>query len=611
MKKDNFLNKFIKGKVNYYVNRWSAFFQVAMHFMPHVRKQYQRLSLSLLAGIGFTIAGLLEPWPLKIIFDNVFYEEPMPHLVKPLLEPYFGNKLMMLNILIGSIIVISTLRGICYYYQQLLTSRAGQQTVAAIRLDLYGHLQRLSFSFHDKRRTGDMLARLTTDIRILRDILITVPLNATSEFLLMLSMVIVMAFMDWQLTLIALMVIPLLWLLIQRYRSPMKEAMRMQREREGHLTSIASEVLGAIKVVQGFDQEGFEVKKFSVENKNSLKSGLKATRLEAKLRWASELAVAIVTAIVLGIAGRRVLMEVLSPGDLLVFAFYLRTFNRPLRRISKTTEQMARGTASGERILDLMNIESEIRESPNAIAAPRFKGHICFKNVFFEYKSKKPVLTNINLVIEPGERIAVVGHTGSGKSTLGSLLPRFYDTTSGEIFIDGTEIREWTLRSLRKQVSVVFQEPILFATSIAENIAYGKPDATKEEIIEASKKAQIHQLIEALPEGYETVIGERGGTLSGGQRQCVAIARSMIKNAPLIILDEPTSGLDMLSAMLVMKALKELMKNKTVIIISHQIETLQDVDRVIQLNKGTIQKINKPEEFWVKEIQLEPTLRKV
>lgn len=601
---------YIEKRAKRFINQWATFVEVASKFMPQVQKQTSRLSLALLAGVGYTFAGLLEPWPMKVIFDNVFYEEPMPKFLKSFLDPYLGDKFFLLNLLILLTIAISALRGICYYYQQLLTSRAGQQTVTAIRLDLYNHLQRLSFSFHDRRRTGDMLSRLTTDIRILRDILISVPMTVSSELLLMLAMVAVMALMDWELTLISLTVIPLMLLLIKKYRLPMKQAMKVQREREGHLTTLASEVLGAIKVVQGFHQEGAELKKFSSKNKDTLKSGLKATRLEAKLRWASELSVVMVTAVVLGIAGRSVLAGVISPGDLLVFVFYLRAFNRPLRRISKLTEQIARGTASGERILDLMMIQSDIKEKKSAKSAPRFRGEILFEDVSFEYKARRPVLKNINLQIKQGERIAVVGATGSGKSTLASLLPRFYDPLSGVIYIDGVDTRDWTIRSLRQHLSIVFQEPILFATTIAENIAYGKPGATMEEIIRAAKMAEIHGIIDSLQEGYETVLGERGCTLSGGQRQCVAIARSIIKNAPIVILDEPTSGLDTPSALLVMKALKELMQGKTVLVISHQHETLKDADRVVHIQAGEILAEKKPEEFWVKDLYLETTIRK-
>ena len=569
-------------KLSRYIDRWRSFIQMGARFVPYVRKQSRRLFLALIAGFGYTIIGMLEPWPLKLIFDNVFLQHPLPSFIPPL------DKLLLLKILIACIILIALIRGVFYYYQQLLTSRSGQQIVSALRVDLYSHIQQLSFSFHDRRRTGDLLARLTTDIRILREILISMPLTISNELLLMIGMITVMAIMDWQLTLIALMVVPILALLLKKYQKPMKNAIRKQREREGHLTTIASEVLGAIKVVQGFHQEKSEVDRFRSKNKNSLRSGLKATRLEAKFKWASDLAVAIVTAIVIGVASQRVLTGVLTPGDLLVFTYYLRTFNRPLRRIARLTERMARGTASGERILNLFNIKPKIQDLPKAIRAPRFKGRICYDNIKFHYQKDSTVLSGINFTINPGEHTAIVGPTGSGKSTIANLLPRFYDPSSGRILIDNEDIRNCTLGSLREQISVVFQEPILFATSIAENIAYGKPNADINEIKHAAEKAYIHKIIEALPKDYETVIGERGCTLSGGQRQCITIARAIIKNSPIVILDEPTSGLDMPSAKLVMSALRELMVHKTVILISHQKEIVNDVDRVIKLERGSL-----------------------
>lgn len=570
------------------VAQWQAFYAMTGHFVPYLKKQSKKLFLSFCAGIGFTIFGMLEPWPLKMIFDNVFLQDPLPRLTKPLLSQFEENPMSLLYALIVAIVVITFFRGVFYYYQQLLTSRAGQQIVSSIRLQLYRHLQTLSFSFHDRRQTGDMLTRLTNDIRILREILISLPLTLMSDFLLMIGMLVVMAFMDWQLTLMALSVIPILALLVKRYRFPMKQAMRTQREKEGHLTTIASEVLGAIKVVQGFHQEDKEVGRFGSQNKDSLSSGLKATRLEAKLKWASDLSVALVTALILGVAGNRVLTGVLSPGDLLVFVFYLKTFNRPLRRISKLTEQMARGTACGERILDLLQIEPEIKDLHKAYSAPRFLGKIEYQGVWHRYRHQTPVLREISLTIEPGQRVAFVGPTGSGKSSLASLIPRFYDPFKGKVLIDGVDVRQYKLSSLRNQIAIVFQEPILFATSVMENIAYGKPGATLEEVIQVAKRVKIHSIIEGLSEGYDTVIGERGGTLSGGQRQCIAIARALIKEAPIVILDEPTSGLDSPSAILVMQALKELMQGRTVIVISHQLETIQDVDRTVRLERGEL-----------------------
>ncbi len=570
------------------LKQWQDFQSMAEHFLPYIRKNIKHLILAQLAGLSYIVLGLLEPWPLKLIFDNIFLNQPLPIILSPVLGTFAGKPFLFLNILILAIIMIALIRGVFYYYQRLLTSRAGQQISASVRVGLYSHLQSLSFNFHDRRRTGDLLSRLTTDIRILREILISLPLTIVTELCLMLGMLTVMFIMDWQLSLIALAAVPMLVLLLKKYQLPMKSAIRKQRKQEGHLASIASEVLGAIKIVQGFHQEHSEVERFTTHNKSSLRSGLRAARLEAKFKWASELAVALVTAIVLGVAARRVLSGVLSPGDILVFVAYLKTFNRPLRRISRLSERAARGTASGERILNILRIEPSIRDGVNAVRARRVQGEVTCKDVSFKYRNGPIVLTDISFHINSGERVAITGPTGCGKSTLASLLPRFYDPVKGAVLVDGKDIQNFTISSLRRNISLVFQEPVLFATTIAENIAYGKPDASREEIKNAAKRARIHEVIEALPEKYETVLGERGGTISGGQRQCVSIARAIIKNTPIVILDEPTSGLDSQSAELVMGALRELMQGKTIIIISHQIETISNVDRVLVLQRGSL-----------------------
>jgi ABC-type multidrug transport system fused ATPase/permease subunit len=346
----------------------------------------------------------------------------------------------------------------------------------------------------------------------------------------------------------------------------MKRAIRQQREREGHLASIASEALGAVKVVQGFRRERDEVRRFRGENRRSLRSGMKAARLEAKFKWSTDFAVATVTALIVTAAARRVLSGTLSPGDLIVFISYLRSYGRPLRRISRITERMVRATTAGERVLEILRTRSEIRDLPGARPARRLRGEIG----------------------SPGQRLALVGPTGSGKTTLASLVPRFFDPGRGCVRIDGRDVRELRLAALREQIGLVFQEPVLFATSVAENIAYGRRDASFEDVRRAARRAGIDRVIAELPEGYDTVVGERGGTLSGGQRQCVAIARALIRDAPIVILDEPTTGLDAESAALVIDALERLMEGRSVIWISHQLASVEHADRIVVLDHGRV-----------------------
>ncbi len=571
-----------------YWTGWARWFGMARRLAPLMGRRKRRLLLAFVAGLCYTVVGLAEPWTLKLIIDSVILGHPIPALLNPMLGPVAGDRLLLLNVLIGLVVVLSLTRGLFYYFQSLLTARVGQQVTADLRLELYSHLQRLSFRFHDRRRTGDILARLTSDIRFLRDIFVALPLTMTSELLLIVGMITVMWMMDWSLALMALVAVPGIAVVVRMYQRPMRKAIRRQRDREGDIATIASEVLGAIKVVQGFHREAHEIDRFTVQNKRSLRTGLKAARLEAKLRWYAEVTVAVVTALVLAVAARRVLAGALLPGDLIVFVRYLRTFTRPLRRVSRLAERSARGVAAAERVLEIMELKPAVRDRRGAARARRFRGEIGLERVSFRHGRGRSVLRDIDLQIEAEERVAIVGPTGAGKSTLVSLIPRFYEPSKGHVSIDGRDVRDFTLATLRQQISVVFQEPILFSSSVAENIAYGKVDAPMDEIVAAAEKAGIHHIISHLPEGYDTVIGERGGTLSGGQRQCVTIARAIIKNAPIVILDEPTTGLDSEAAALVVRALDRLTDGKTVITISHHLATIQQVDRVVVMEAGRI-----------------------
>ncbi len=567
---------------------WRSWQGMARRLSPYVKRQRKGLTLALFFSIGYTLVGLVEPWTMKLVLDNVILGRPLPAFLEPVLGSRADDRLVLLNALVVAIVLLALVRGLLYYYQKLLAARAGQQAVAHMRLDLYRHLQALSFRFHDRRRTGDLITRLTSDIRFLRDIFISLPLTLMSELFLVVGMVTVMFVMDWSLTLLALAALPGLALMLRMYQRPMRKAIRRQREREGDIASIATEVLGAIKVVQGFGREKHEVDRFAVQNKRSVRTGLKATRLEAKFRWYAEITVAVVVAVVIGVAARRVLAGALSPGDLIVFVSYLRTFTRPLRRVSRMAERAARGTVAAERVLKMMEIEPAVRDRKGAVQARNIRGKITFENVAMSHTRDVSVLSGIDLVIEAGERVALVGPTGAGKSTLVSLIPRFYDPTAGTVTVDDRDVREYTLSSLRDGIAIVFQEPILFSSSVAENIRYGKLDASREEIEATARAVGIHDIIAALPDGYDTVLGERGGTLSGGERQCVAIARAIIKNAPIIILDEPGAGLDSRSSHQVMEAMETLMKDRTVVMISHRLETIQGIDRVLVLDGGSL-----------------------
>src|SRR5262245_52617590 len=391
--------------------QWSEWWRMLARLQPYVRRRSGRLVLSLGFGLGYTVFGLMEPWVMKLLFDNVLLHRPLPSFLAPIVKGSPDGRMRLLGVLTVGIVVLAVLRGLFYYYQKLLATRVGQEVSADLRLDLYRHLQSLSFSFHARRRTGDMLARLTSDIKLLRDIFISLPLAISSELFFAVGMVVVMFFMDWSLTLVALAVLPCIAAVLRAYQGPMKQAMRRQRDREGEIATIAAEVLGAIKVVQGFQREGYEVGRFTAENKRSLRTGLKASRLEAKLHWYSEVAVAVMTAVVLGVAAHRVLTGSLSPGGLLVFVTYLRAFSRPLRRVSSMAERAARGTVAGERVLEMLEVEPAVRDLHGAVPAFRFRGEIVFEEVSFSHRRSAAALTDIQLHLRAGERVALVGPT--------------------------------------------------------------------------------------------------------------------------------------------------------------------------------------------------------
>jgi ATP-binding cassette subfamily B protein len=564
-----------------------AWFDLVLRLWPFAKRRRGQLLQALAWGLVYMAVRLLEPWPLKILFDNVLLDRPLPSVLGWLGDLSGGTQAGLIGVLVGAIVAIAMLSGAAYFQQSVASAKAGQRIVADLRRSLYSHLHQLSFSFHDRRRTGDLLVRLTSDIRMLRMALVKLPVELSESTLLILGMSIVMLVMDWQLALMAFVLLPVLGLLVRRYRKPMKAAVREQRQQEGHIASVATDSLAAVRVVQGFGLEEREVDRFAGANKKELKQGVKAAKLEAQLRWSSDLAVGVVTAVVVGFAAHRILSGSLSPGDLIVFVSYLRAFARPLRRVSRTVERFTRTAAAGERIFGLLDREPDVKDEPGAVQAPRLSGRIEFEDVVLRYGATR-VLHGLNLKVEPGERIALVGPTGAGKSSLANLVPRFYDASRGSVRIDGRDVREYTLASLRSQVALLFQEPVLFATTIAENIEAGRPGASREEVEDAARRAGIHDVITALPEGYDTELGERGGTLSGGQRQCVTIARAMLRDAPIVILDEPTTGLDQRATAMVSRALEQLAQGRTVLFISHDLSRLQGVDRIVVIDRGLV-----------------------
>jgi ATP-binding cassette, subfamily B, bacterial len=544
------------------------------------------LSLAFIAVIGESVTDLLEPWPLKMVFDYVFGAKRMPGWLAGVVGWIGTDKFSILNFAVLAVLVIAVFGAISSYLEKYLTTSVGQWVMHDLRRVLYSHIQRLSLSFHDQKRTGDLISRVTSDIDAVQSLISTVLLGMLVNVLTLFGMIIVMFYLNWEFTLIALTVAPGLFLVVYYYTHRIKKASRAVRRKEGEVVNVLEEVLSSIRVVKAFAREDYEQKRFERESLKSVEASLAARSVKAKLPPLVEIIVACGTCLVLWYGARLVLTGALTSGGLLVFLLYLGKMYKPMRELSKMTDTISKAQIGWERIREVLENETQVRDLPRAKRAPRFKGKIEFDHVNFSYNDGRAVLEDVSLNIRPGQLAALVGPTGAGKTTIISLLPRFYDLTSGQIRIDGTDIRNFKSKSLRQQISFVLQETLLFRATVAQNIAYGKPEATHDEIVAAAKMANAHEFIEEMAEGYDTMVGERGVTLSGGQRQRLTIARAIIRDAPILILDEPSAGLDAESEKLVFDALGNLMTGRTSIVIAHRLATVRRADVIFVIDGG-------------------------
>lgn len=564
-----------------------GFWQILKSFWPYAQREKPLLLgsvIALLAEVGFR---LLEPWPLKFIFDGVIDPEDgksgIPAAIAHL-EP-----MTLLIIAASALIIINGLRAFAAYLNTVGFALVGNRVLTRVRNDLYCHLQRLSLSFHNEARKGDLTIRVISDVGLLQDIVVTALLPLIANFLILVGMIVLMLWLNTELMLIAMGTIPLFWLVTQRLSRKIQSVSRQQRQQESLMASTTAESMSAIKIVQTLSLEDKFSQTFSSQSRRSLKDGVKAKRLAASLERSVDILITIATALVLGRGTQLVLDQSLTPGDLLVFLSYLKNAFRPVRDFAKYVGRIAKATAAGERILDLFRQTPEVADLPNAVDLEKPLGFIRFEQVSFAYHDHCPILKNIQLILYPGQTVALVGPSGSGKSTLIGLLLRLYDPTQGQICLDGQDLRNFTLASLRSQISVVLQENLLFAATVWENIAYGASDASEEDIIAAAKLANAHDfIIQNLPNGYDTVLGERGVTLSGGQQQRLTIARAAVRNAPILILDEPTTGLDQQNEAEVIEALERLAQDKTTLIVAHDLRLAARANHIIYLEQGEI-----------------------
>ena len=552
-------------------------------FRPHLREQRRLLIGGAIALFAEVAMRLLEPWPLKYVLDAVITEAGADLAVE---QP--AGLRTVLTVAAGALVAVVALRALAAYLMTVLFALAGNRVLTRVRAELYAHLHTLSMTYHDTARTGDLVTRVTGDVGRLQEVTVTAALPLVGNIVTLVGMLLVIAFLDWQLALLVLLVFPVFLLTSFRLTRRITTVSRRQRKAEGALASLATESLGSMQVVQAYGLEEQMQRSFAGSNDRSLKDGVQAKRLSAGLERKTDVLVGLATAVVLYVGATRVLSGDLTPGELVVFLTYLKTAFKPMRDLAKYTGRIAKASASGERIVDVLETRADIADRSWARPAPTFVGDVRFDGVHLSYVPGHPVLRGLDLHVRPGERIAVVGSSGAGKSTLVSLLTRLRDPDDGRVLVDGHDLQDLTLATIRRQVAIVLQESVLFAGTIHDNIAAGLPDATKQQVEAAARLAGAHEFVLALPDGYDTVVGERGSTLSGGQRQRIAIARAAIRDAAIVVLDEALTGLDRDTEREVVQALGRLTEGRTTFVITHDLEAAADADRVVWLERGVV-----------------------
>ena len=547
---------------------------------------------ALTAGFATMIARsgvlLLLPWPLKFIIDNVIFQHHLPRLWKGVLPNPVLHQTQLLNWLVVSILLVGLLDAVLVYLGNRLLLDAGQRVVFLVRFDLFAHLQRMSLEYHRRNRGGELMARLSGDVRQLQEFIAALGIDFLPHAITIIGIVTVMVIINWRFALFALAVAPVLFLLARFYANRLRISQRQVRQHEGTLWGVVQEIFSSVQIVQAFVRERHEDERFCRLADASLASNLEANEVQAQFGPAISLVIAGTTAIIAWYGATSVIRGSITAGEMLVFLAYLNGMTTPVRQLAKTGRVFARSMVALERLGECRAERPRVVDAPDAVAPPACAGKVEFQGVGFGYHEGESILSNISFAMKPGQTIALVGRTGSGKSTIANLIPRFYDPDRGRILLDGCDLRTVPLSFLRRQVSVVLQEPVLFQATVWENIAYGRSGAGREEAIAAARAVGVDDVIETLPAGFDAMVSERGLTLSGGQRQCVAIARAMLCEAPVVILDEPSSSLDASTERRLMLALRRLSANRAALVIAHRLETVMHADLILVLDKGRI-----------------------
>ena len=513
----------------------------------------------------------------------------LPFVIKDMVDQVLSEKnITMLNWIVLSIIVVFVIRGIAYYGQSYLMNYVGQRVIIDIRKAVFEKLQRLSMSFYDKHKTGTIMSYVTNDVSALQSAMVDNVVEMITETVILVASIVMMIYLDWKLFLVTFATFPVVLFFIDSFGKRIRKSGSRIQEAAADITSVLQEVASSPRVIKSFVREGYEVERFDKENMNNFRANMKYAQLSSTLTPTIEFVAAVGVSIILWYGGNSVINGSITAGSLVAFLTYAVNISNPIKRLSRVIGNIQKALAAAQRVFDVLDLPEDIKNAPDAKALPPVKGDVRFKDVCFAYNESEEVLSHVSFEVKPGEMIAFVGPSGAGKSTVASLLPRFYDATNGSITIDGQDIRKVTLDSLREQVGIVPQETVLFNGSVYDNILYGRLDATREEVEAAAKAANAHDFIMQLPNGYETMLGDRGMNISGGQRQRISIARAILKNPQILILDEATSALDTESERVVQEALDRLMVGRTSFVIAHRLSTIKNADKIMVLEKGQL-----------------------
>ena len=543
-----------------------------IRLMKYIRPYMKQLVAAVACIVLAAGANLYMPWIIKDMIDKVLMERDMA----------------MLNLIAGGIIVVFFFRGVFYYGQSYLVSFVGQRVVIDIREALFEKFQRMPLAYFDRHQTGEIMSYVTNDVQALQNALVDKLIEFVTEASILIGSIVLMFYLDWKLTLITLITVPLVGQAMKIFGRKLKKSGTVIQERLADINSLLQESIAAVRVVKSFVRERYEIERFRRQNELNFQAEMKNVQLSSLLTPTVEFLAAITVTIILWIGGYEVVQGEITAGSLVAFLTYAVNLANPVKRIGRIYGAVQRAMAAADRVFDVIDMEETIHDREGAVPLPEIEGRVAVKDVSFSYKEGAPALSHVSLEASPGQLVAFVGPSGAGKSTIANLIPRFYEVNEGVIEIDGHDVRDVTLDSLREQIGIVPQETMLFSSSVRENIRYGRLDATDEEIEEAARAANAEEFILQLPEGYETKIGERGLNLSGGQRQRIAIARAILKNPRILILDEATSALDTESEKIVQAALDKLMVGRTSFAIAHRLSTIFNADCIYVIDGGHI-----------------------